>query len=931
MLIKRRLIILTVLPVVISTLAISGALVWTSQGLLYKRDFNYQKSLVDASARYFYEDRFAGIKDVLLGEEYFFDLVLGAGYPVLTLDQQERHMKELVGQTPEITQLVVLDTSGWQEIKVSRVGNEVVPEHKFTSEAGSKGFIVAMRGRVYISPVFVWQAVNHVEIAVPLKDTLGQVIKVLIAGVNVEKVWQEVSEGLPKGFTGYLVDSHGNIIAHPERSIMYQVRNVGHLSIIQDFLSGMPCYCDRRVAYETITGEKVLGVYAPIPEMGVAVVLERPAIEVYKPLYVILGIGLCVTMISLAGFLSWGALSAREMVSSMRNLQEGANRIGSGEIGYRLKIRARDEYGQLAERFNRMADLLEERNKEVHQANKEMISLLHTFITLMQEIGHSTSVDGVLISTLRKAIKMTGVAGGEVFLFDEELQEMVPLLSEGLDKEFFLAAKAFHFKKGIGLPGMVYESGEPVYIEDLAECPCPYRKDIAREKGYVSALYVPLKAREKIYGCLGVISKELRNYSPSTVSTLEAMCTIAASFLESAHNYKVLEDKGQELGRKVEALRVMTEIDRSILLKIDNLDELFEGVTHLIGRLIPCDRVTIVMLDKVRGGFVYGYGWGTKVRNKGDFVPFVDTNATQAVIEKRPIFRNDIRLVSELLPLDKQFLVEGFLSDLRVPIILENEVIALLNIGSKRVAGFRVEDASIAEGVAGQLALAFSHTILIQRLKDSLFETVKCLSEAIDAKSTWTRGHSERVARLSCDIARELGLKEKDAGGIDMALLDMARRLSLKEGDIEAGVGGIEMASLLHDVGKIGTYEGLLDKPGKLTPEEWNVVKEHPSKGVQIIRPVERFAGLIPMVLYHHERYDGRGYPEGVKGEEIPLGARIIGVADAIDAMCSERPYRKARSMEEVLEELRKNAGTQFCPKVVEAALKVLERRRADG
>ncbi|MFN3467499.1 MAG: HD domain-containing phosphohydrolase, partial [Candidatus Brocadiales bacterium] len=462
-----------------------------------------------------------------------------------------------------------------------------------------------------------------------------------------------------------------------------------------------------------------------------------------------------------------------------------------------------------------------------------------------------------------------------------------------------------------------------------ATCPCLYRKEIAGEKGYVSALYVPLKAREKIYGCLGVISKGPRNYSPSTVSTLEAMCTIAASFLESARNYKVLEDKGQELGRKVEALRVMTEIDRSILLKIDNLNELFEGVTHLIGRLIPCDRVTIVMLDKVRGGFVYGYGWGTKIREKGDFVPFEHTNATQAVMEKRPIIRNDIRLVSELLPLDKQFLEEGFLSDFRVPIMLENEVIALLNIGSKRVAGFRAEDVSIAEGVASQLALAFSHTILIQKLKDSLLETVKCLSEAIDAKSPWTRGHSERVARLSCDIARELGFKEKDAGGIEEAFVNIAKRIGLKEEEVD--VGRIEMASLLHDVGKIGTIEGVLDKPGKLTPEEWDLVKQHCARGVQIIRPVERFNSLIPMILYHHEHYDGKGYPEGIEGEKIPLGARIIGVADAVDAMCSERPYRKAKPIEEVVEELKKNAGTQFCPKVVEAALRVLERQKAKG
>lgn len=907
MLIRRRLIILTVLPVVLSTLAISGALVWTSQSLLFKRDFDYQKSLVDTLAHNFYEDHLAHMKSTLLHEGYFFRLVPEAGYQALTIAQQERHMKELVEQTPELTQLIVLDTSGWQEIKLVRIGNEVVSERDFTSEAGDKGFTVAMKDRAYVSPVFIWKATNHIEIAVPLKDTNGKVIRVLKGRVNLERMWQEgVLRDLPIGLTCYLVDNRGDIIAHPERSVMRQETNVSHLQLIQDFLSSMPCRYERRAVYEALTGGKVVGVYAPIPEMGWAVVLERPAIEVYRLLYIILAVGVGVSILSLAGLLSWGVLSARTITGSMKDLQEGAGKIGSGEAGYRLRVRTRDEYGQLAEGFNRMADLLEGRNREVHQANREMESLLHTFTTLVQAVSHSGSMEEVLLATLRKAIEITDTVGGEVFLLDEELQEMRPRIYEGLDKDFFLAAESLHFKKGVCLPGMVYEKGEAVCIEDLAECPCFYRKEIAQEKGYVSAVYVPLKTREKIYGCLGIISKERCRYSPGVVSTLEVMGTIAASFLESAHNYQVLEDKTQELGRKVETLRVLTEIDRGILLKIDNLDELFEGVTHLVGRLMPCDRVTIVIVDEARGGFVYGFGWGTKVKNKGDFVPFEHTNATQAVREKRSILRSDIRQIRELLPLDKQFLEEEFLSDLRVPIILEEKVIALINIGSKRVAGFRTEDVSIAEGLASQLALAFSQVRLIQSLKGSLLDTVKCLSEAIDAKSPWTRGHSERVAALSCDIARELGLKEED-------------------------IERIRMASLLHDVGKIGTYEGLLDKPGKLTPEEWNLVKEHCAKGVQIIRPVERFNELIPMVLYHHERYDGRGYPEGKKGEEIPLGARIICVADAVDAMTSERPYRKAKPMEEIVEELKKNAGIQFCPKVAEAALKVLERRRAKG
>lgn len=903
MFIRRRLIILTILPVVLSSLTIFGVLVITGRTLLLKRDFEYQKSLAGRLAWEFYTNHFVRVRDKLLHEGHFFKLVPEPGYEVLTLTQQGRHMKELLEEMPEVSQLVVLDVSGWQELKLVRLlDNKVISERDFANEAESKEFATVMEGKVYLSPVFIWQGASHVEIAIPIKDAQNRTIKVVKTKVNLEKLWGSISWNLPTGFICYMVDNRGSVIVHPERPVTLRTRNISYLKIIQDFLSGEPCNYVRRSIYESVTGEKVIGSYAQIPETGWALVIEQPIMGVYKPLFVVLAVGGGITLFFLAGSLSWGILSARKIAGSINDLKEGARRIGSGERGYRLKMKTMDEHGQLAEELDRMADLLEERNKAIHQANKEMRSLLHTFTSLVQAVSHSSSTEEVLQVTLKKAVETAGALGGEVFLFDEQLLEMVPFVSEGLDKEFFLAAKGLHFNRGIGFPGMVYESGEPVYAEDLTADPSFLRGDVARQKGYVSALYVPLRVKEKIHGCLGVISKERVRYSPNIVSILEAMSTVAASFLESAQNYRDLEGKTQELTRKVETLRVMTEIDRSILLKLNNLDELFEGVTHLLGRLIPCNSVTIFIVDRARGGFVYHYGWGTRVRKKGDFVPFEHTNATQVVEEKRPILRNEIRQLGGLLPLDKQFLEEGCLSDLRIPILLENEVIGLLNIGNKRAAGFRMEDVHVAEAVAGQLAVAFSHSRLIQRLKDSLLDTVRCLSEAIDAKSHWTKGHSERVAELACAIAKELGLEEEE-------------------------IERIRMAALLHDVGKIGTFEGLLDKEGALTPEEWNLIKEHCAKGVQIISPVERFNELIPMILYHHEQYDGKSYPEGLKGEQIPLGARVVGLADAVDAMSSERPYRKARPTEEVIQELKKHAGTQFCPRVVEAALKVLGRQ----
>lgn len=172
---------------------------------------------------------------------------------------------------------------------------------------------------------------------------------------------------------------------------------------------------------------------------------------------------------------------------------------------------------------------------------------------------------------------------------------------------------------------------------------------------------------------------------------------------------------------------------------------------------------------------------------------------------------------------------------------------------------------------------------------------------AIDAKSSWTKGHSERVTQYAVAIAREMGLHKKD-------------------------IEDLKIAALLHDIGKIGTYDIILDKPERLSDEEFELIRMHPSKGADILKPVKQLHDLLPVIKHHHERLDGKGYPDGLKGNEIPLLSRIICVADSYDSMTSERPYRPAPSKEYAIAELERCSGTQFDPQVVKAFLKVLAR-----
>jgi putative nucleotidyltransferase with HDIG domain len=178
---------------------------------------------------------------------------------------------------------------------------------------------------------------------------------------------------------------------------------------------------------------------------------------------------------------------------------------------------------------------------------------------------------------------------------------------------------------------------------------------------------------------------------------------------------------------------------------------------------------------------------------------------------------------------------------------------------------------------------------------------LQALARAVDAKSAWTAGHSERVTELALKIGKTLNLNSD----------------SLEK---------LQRGAFLHDIGKIGVPLAVLDKPAKLSDEEFGLIKRHPDLGAKIIEPINAFKAIIPMIVQHHERFDGKGYPAGLAGEEIHQSARILAVADVYDAVSSDRPYRKGMVIEAALGLIQKEAGRQFDPEMVEALLKVIAK-----
>jgi putative nucleotidyltransferase with HDIG domain len=229
-----------------------------------------------------------------------------------------------------------------------------------------------------------------------------------------------------------------------------------------------------------------------------------------------------------------------------------------------------------------------------------------------------------------------------------------------------------------------------------------------------------------------------------------------------------------------------------------------------------------------------------------------------------------------------------------VPLSLREGVSGALVAVNRSGVEFGSPDAKLVRSMTSSAAVFVENRRLYHDLHQLMLDLVRALVSSIDAKDPYTCGHSERVAIMSRDIARQLGLAEQD---VEWAYL----------------------AGLVHDIGKIGTPEHILRKEGRLEPEERQVVQRHPGIGGRILEGITRLEPIRDAVVHHHERLDGSGYPDGLKGEAIPLLARIVGLADAFDAMTSNRPYRPMLPLEHVRREIERNVGTQFDVRVVDA------------
>jgi len=252
-----------------------------------------------------------------------------------------------------------------------------------------------------------------------------------------------------------------------------------------------------------------------------------------------------------------------------------------------------------------------------------------------------------------------------------------------------------------------------------------------------------------------------------------------------------------------------------------------------------------------------------------------------------------------------------------VPAYYQDTLLAILLLGAKEDHHrFEQEELDFFAALASDAAMAIRNAQLFADLKRELsrnrelfIQTTMVLGSTIEAKDKYTHGHTERVTNYSLAIAKQM---------VTNGSSDFPQNF----------FENLYISATLHDIGKIGIPETILNKSGQLTPEEFAIMKRHTLKGEEMLRPLSAFKDCIDGVKYHHERYNGTGYPEGLKGEQIPMQAAIIAVADTFDAITTDRPYRKGKSKKEAMEEIKKQGGVQFHPLIVKAMVELWEERK---
>lgn len=541
-------------------------------------------------------------------------------------------------------------------------------------------------------------------------------------------------------------------------------------------------------------------------------------------------------------------------------------------------------------------------NEEIRE--RKEIEISHS---LSQSFMKEPSIENILISTHQKVLSVFNPDAYAILLFNQKtnmltVEEPTLGLTKAQRDDLTILLNPEHTIMQALIEDKPFISNNLLSDSRL-------NKDMVTNLDLRNLLIVGIMSRKNIVGALVIGNRRIHKYFRNMDTVL---CKTIASQVAVHMERARLSEKDK---RNAEEAALLFQTSKAISSTID-LGILLKLITKNTTNLLGADASCLMLLDERTKELRAKAAYSLSPNDKAE-VARLDTDKSISICEIHAIkvgegipgwvvekekgivigdLQEDLRFKDNMTPCRRE--IHSMLS---VPLVVKDKVIGVLNADSRSPYRFNEGDLKMLSTLSGQVAMAIHNAQLFGQLEDLYIETLKAFIMAIEAKDSYTRGHSEEVATYALLIAETLGLSKEENNKL-------------------------MRASLLHDIGKIGLKEEILLKPTKLTKKEYDIIKKHPSIGVQIIGSITSLQETVPIILHHHEHYDGNGYPANLKGENIPLSSRILAVADAYQAMISDRPYRKTLGQTEALEELQKNAGSQFDPQIVQAFLKIMKK-----
>ncbi len=572
-----------------------------------------------------------------------------------------------------------------------------------------------------------------------------------------------------------------------------------------------------------------------------------------------------------------GAALSRRVAEPLTRLTESAARVAEGHLGEQVSIRSSDEIGILAEGFNTMTGALRDFTDELRRKIAELAHLHDATHELTGELD----LDRV-VSASTEQIYLAGQLDLAALFLHEEGGSFVchGIRAARADLAASLAGRAYHPRSDLDRASL--QDLEPTILDGRLQWR-GLKMQLGLEDYSGQVALIPLVAGEAQGFLLAALQDGRGKFDSDRVRLISTMAGGAARAVHNARLYEEGVDRVHEL-------MAVGEMSRTISSYL-SLDQVLEQAVREIRAAVKPGALQVALVDDGSGDLQIqaGYGLG---RTLSFPRRMQDRLATRALDTGQP-------------ELHRQQAAEdnGRAEDrLYVPLLVDGEpvgVIAAVQGPDNRRLG--EADVRVLSTIANEIAVAVRNARLYEDLRALYESAVRSLALAIDARDPHTHGHSVRVIENSLTVGRHLDLSH-------------------------SALQNLEIAAHLHDIGKIGVPDGILKKPGALSREEKRKVDQHPKVGAQILGPLDFHPEVVQAVMHHHERFDGKGYPDGLKGEKIPIGARVLAVVDAFDAMVSDRPYRSALTLYEAIQELEENSGSQFDPVVVEAVLELVER-----